>query len=390
MSGSLRVAHFCDSHAGRPDGVSRSAALTVGLLRDAGHTVDFYHPGPFLPVRATPGLVRSLPVPGRQLRAGWPWPRCAPADVVHAHTTGPLGMAGFRLAARRRVPLVLTWHTDLLAYADVFPEIPAGAAWCALQMRLGWSAAEFRELTRPGAVRHRRLVALGRAMFARAAVVIAPSAKTAAVLAEFGPGPQIHVLPTPVAAAEPRPPTRPANVILSVGRVTAEKNPELLLQAFRRLLDGRPGTRLIVLGAHQGRAHLQRRLRALGLTDHVDVLPPVPQPEVGSFYHAADVLAFASTTDTQSLVLAEAEAAGLPVVVADSRLADRPGTGTSRFACAPTAPAFAGALRRMLDDGDLRAAAIREGLAATAAYPAKLYLSHLLDIYHSACRHLPR
>lgn len=388
MPGTLRVAHFCDSHTGRPDGVSRSAALTVALLREAGHPVDFYHPGPLIAVRAAPGLVRSLPVPGRHLRLGLPWPRCTPADIVHVHTTGPLGMAGFRLAARWRAPLILTWHTDLLAYADYFPEIPVGAAWCAVQLRLGWSTREFLELTRPGAVRHRRLVILGRAMFARAAAVIAPSAKTAAGFTEFGPGPEIRVLPTPVTVPRPRQKARPANVILSVGRVTAEKNPELLLYAFRLLLAKRPGTRLVLLGADQGRFRLMRRLKALGLTEHVEVFPPVPQPAVTAFYRAADVLAFASTTDTQSLVLAEAEAAGLPVVVADPRLTARPGDGSPRFTCDPTPKAFAAALGRMLDDDGLRARTIRDGSAATAAYPSSAYLAGLVDLYRR--HHRPR
>jgi 1,2-diacylglycerol 3-alpha-glucosyltransferase len=55
----VRIAHFCDSHAGRPDGVARSAEVTVRLLRAAGHQVDFYRPGPLL----SRDGVRSVPVP---------------------------------------------------------------------------------------------------------------------------------------------------------------------------------------------------------------------------------------------------------------------------------------------------------------------------------------
>jgi glycosyltransferase involved in cell wall biosynthesis len=97
------------------------------------------------------------------------------------------------------------------------------------------------------------------------------------------------------------------------------------------------------------------------------------------------VLAFPSTTDTQSLVLAEAEAAGLPVVVADPGLAARPGAaGTGRFTCEPTPDAFAAALLRMLDDDALRARVITEGRAAVAAYPPEVFLRRLLEIYDRA------
>ncbi|MCO8275910.1 glycosyltransferase [Actinoplanes sp. TRM 88003] len=368
----MRIAHFCDSHPDRPDGVSWSAELTVELLRGAGHDVEFYRPG----------RVPSLPVPGRHLRIGSPWFRCAAADVFHAHTTGPIGMAAFRLAARRGVPLVMTWHTDLVAYADTFPEIPIGAAWCALQLRLGWSLREFLELARPGEVRRGRLIALGRGMAGRMAAAITPSGKTARGFALFGPEPAVCVLPTPIAPAPPRAPTRRGNVVLSVGRVTAEKNPGLLLEAFALLRAGKPDARLVLLGVRQGRAALTRRLRELDLERHVDVVPPVPRHEVDAFYRTADVLAFASTTDTQSLVLAEAEAVGLPAVVADADLATRAGdNGAHRFSCAPRPAEFAAALGRMLDDESLRARVARDGLAATAAYPSALYLERLEKLY---------
>lgn len=372
----MRVAHFCDSHPGRPDGVARSVELTVRLLRAAGHEVDLYRPGPLL----SRG-VRSVPVPYRQLRVGLPF-TARPADVVHAHSTGPVGMTGFRAAAEWSVPLVSTWHTDLLAYADVFVEIPVGAAWCALRLGLGWSLRQFLELTRPGTVRRRRLIELGKGMFARMAVAIAPSAKTAAGFAPFEPAAEVWVLPTPVAAVAPGPARDRGNVVLSVGRATAEKNPELLLRAFARVRAVRPTARLILLGARQQRRHLDRRIAALGLAGHVQVRPPVSPEEVTDFYRAADVLAFASTTDTQSLVLAEAEAAGLPVVVADPGLAVRPGgAGAGRFTCEPTPDAFAAALLRMLDDEALRARVTRQGLAATAAYPPEVFLRRLVEIY---------
>ncbi|MEU8235613.1 glycosyltransferase [Actinoplanes sp. NPDC048967] len=376
----MRIAHFCDSHAGRPDGVARSAELTVRLLRAAGHKVDFHRPDPLL----SPHGVRSVPVPLRQVRVGLPFTP-APADLVHAHSTGPIGMTGFRAAADWGVPLVMTWHTDLLAYADLFAEIPVGAAWCAVRLGLGWSPREFLELTRPGAVRRRRLVALGQAMFARMAVAIAPSDKAAAGFAPFRPAAEICVLPTPVPTVAPRPARTGANVVLSVGRATAEKNPELLLRAYARVRAARPDARLVLVGVSQQRRHLARRITALGLDGHVQVVPPVPHDAVAGFYRAADVLAFASTTDTQSLVLAEAEAAGLPVVVADPELGVRPGAvGAARFTCAPTPDAFAAALLRMLDDDALRARVARDGLAAAAAYPPEVFLRRLEAIYYRA------
>lgn len=174
-------------------------------------------------------------------------------------------------------------------------------------------------------------------------------------------------------------------MVLAVGRVTSEKNPELLLRAFAVLLSRCPDARLVMVGASQGRAAVRRRVRELGLGDRVRLVRPVPREQVGAYYRMADVLAFASTTDTQSLVLAEAEAAGLPVVVADAALARRPGsTNPEREVCAATPESLGRALLRMLTDDDLRERTRRSGLRAAAGYPPARFLSLLLAAYDAA------
>lgn len=393
----MRVAHFCDSEPGRADGVATSAGLAVALLRAAGHQVSHYYPGPLLRPAPMSGTgMRSVAVPFRRIRVAVPWARADPdVDVVHVHTAGPVGMAGFRLAGARGLPLVLTWHTDLLAYADYFPEIPLGAAYCAVRLRLGWTVRDHLELTDRGGRRRARLLVLGRAMLSRASLVIAPSEKTAKGLAEFGALPPVWTVPTPVVLPDgvaARDELRaalglPADaaVVLSVGRVTREKNPLLLLRAFAKLRAARPYTLLVLLGARQDRRAVRGRIRALGLTGSVRLVPPVPRDRIAGYYRMADVLAFASTTDTQSLVVAEAEAAGLPVVSADAALARRPGAaGPRRVTCDATPDALAAALLRMLDDGELRERTRQAGLEAAGSYPPERYLSLLTAAYDRA------
>jgi glycosyltransferase involved in cell wall biosynthesis len=307
-------------------------------------------------------------------------------DVVHVHTTGPIGLAGFDLAARLAVPLVVTWHTDLVAYARHFIEIPLGAAYCARRLRLGWSPAQYRELT--GHRRRERLLHLGRAMMARTALVIAPSAKTAAGLAAFGTLPPVRVLPTP--ACPPAGPGDPhalrsdlgvppgAPVILAVGRTTPEKNPSLLIDAFAHVAHARPDAHLVVVGADRNRRVVRLRAAAHGLSDRVRLQRPVPHARLGAYYRMADLLAFASTSDTQSLVVAEAEAMGVPVVSVDPALAP-----DYRLTCAPVPEALAAGMMRMLDDPVLRERCARAGVRATAGYPPARFLDGLLDAYRS-------
>lgn len=386
----MRVAHFCDCEPGRTDGVAASVGLTVALQRAAGYDVRHIHPGRlFGATRA--GAMRSVPVPGRLLRVAWPWSdgeQAADADIVHVHTTGPVGMAGFRLAAARGIPLVVSWHTDLVAYARHFPEVALGACYDAARLRLGWTPGEHLELLVP-ARRRARLLALGRGFADRAAVFVAPSAKAAGLLTEFGDLPPVRVIPTPVlgVAGAVAGPARAAPVVLAVGRVTAEKNPDLLLDAFAQVRARLPAARLVLLGVRQNRRRIRRRIRSLGLAGAVRLLRPVPRAEVAAWYRSADVLAFASTTDTQSLVVAEAEATGLPIVLADPALADRPGDPASRrVTCAPRPAALAGALVDMLTDGGLRERTSRAGLEAAGVYSGERFLALLSEAYEAARR----
>ncbi|MGN9908904.1 glycosyltransferase [Phytohabitans sp. LJ34] len=397
----MRIAHFCDSHRGRTDGVATAVAATVSLLRAAGHEVRLYQAVPLLGGRDEPYGVRSVPVPFREIRVGVPrfaTPRPVP-DVVHVHTTGPIGIGGMRYARAHAIPVVMTWHTDLLAYSAFFPEIQVGAAVAALQLRLGWSVRDYLRLVRPGAGRRGQLLRLGDAFMDHVALILAPSDKTAAGFAEFARVPPVWTVPTSLALADdPRsreetrraldiPPAAP--VVLAVGRATPEKNPSLLLASFAELVRRIPDAHLVMLGVRQRRRALLRLARRAGVARALRIVPPVPHARMAGYYRTADVLAFPSTTDTQGLVLLEAEQVGLPVVIADPALATRPGSGTSggaagRLSTPARAAPFAAALGRVLAEPELRERLAEAGRDAAAAYPAGRYLDRLLAAYSFA------
>ncbi|MET7373876.1 glycosyltransferase [Micromonospora arida] len=390
----MRIAHVSDSHLTNPEGVATSVGITVALLRAAGHRVVLHCPGPLSRSRRRPGEVPSLSVPTRPYRLALPRPPSAPVDVVHVHTTGPLGVAGLRWAASRGVPTVLTWHTDLVAYAAHYPEIPIGAAYAGLRLGLRWRTGDLWALARPGPGRQARLAALGRCLLAHTSVLIAPSAKTATMMAAMAGRTPIVVLPTPTAAphsdADDRRRLRArlgiaadAPVLLAVGRATAEKNPELLLAAFTKVRRELPAAQLVLLGARRHRLAVRRTARRYGVADALHLLRPVPRDRVGAHYRMADVLAFTSTTDTQGLVLSEAEAYGLPVAIVDIQLVDRPGTGTTRPVAEPNAAAFGALLTRLLTERELRAGVIRDGRAAVAAWSGERYVAELVKLYAS-------
>ncbi|GIG23083.1 D-inositol 3-phosphate glycosyltransferase [Cellulomonas chitinilytica] len=111
------------------------------------------------------------------------------------------------------------------------------------------------------------------------------------------------------------------DVVLFAGRVQALKAPDVLVQALGVLrATGRPVPLLVVLGGPSGRSTAVRELQALaavtGVPDDVVVRPPADRDTLATWYHAADVVAMPSRSESFGLVAAEAQASGVPVVAA--------------------------------------------------------------------------
>ena len=336
MVSDLRVGMYSDTILPRPDGIAVSleaAGIALGQLglqvEVVGPRMDESYNGS-LPVRN----VSSFRPWGRDYNVGLvlPWlpskgTSATNYDLVHVHTLGPVGLAGLAAARRAGIPAVMTWHTDLLAYQKYYPEIRYGAALATITL---WLLGTRRMDSRVG-TRYERLA---RQLLSAFDAIIAPTLKIQEHILGLGCRPPTAVLPSPtlplpapqisVAALRGHlgiPP--PAPVVLSVGRLSPEKNPELLLRGFALLLQRRPDARLVMVGPPRGSQQLLRLASDLGVAASVHMTGVVGRRLLGAYYYLASVVVVASLTDTQSLVAQEAAAFGVPVVIADERLANR-------------------------------------------------------------------
>jgi glycosyltransferase involved in cell wall biosynthesis len=100
---------------------------------------------------------------------------------------------------------------------------------------------------------------------------------------------------------------------LYVGRVSKEKNLELLADAFRLLGREYPETGLVIVGDGPYREALEERLAGTNCL----FTGFRGGDELRALYASADVFVFPSTTDTFGNVVLEAQASGLPVIVSD-------------------------------------------------------------------------
>jgi UDP-glucose:(heptosyl)LPS alpha-1,3-glucosyltransferase len=98
-------------------------------------------------------------------------------------------------------------------------------------------------------------------------------------------------------------------LILFVANDYARKGLDTLLQALTEL----PGVHLAVVGSRNPQAEFEAKAHKLGVNARVHFLGP--RQDVSPAYQAADVLAHPTMEDTFAMVVLEAMAHGLPVVV---------------------------------------------------------------------------
>jgi glycogen synthase len=148
---------------------------------------------------------------------------------------------------------------------------------------------------------------------------------------------------------------RPAR-LLAVGRLTAQKGVDVLLDALAR--PGLEGAVLDVVGDGDWRGRLEAQAGRLGLTGRVNFPGWRDRDALAAVYRAADVFVLPSRDEGMPNVLLEAMASGLPAVA--SRVAgaeDLVADGETGFLVPPDDPeALATALRRLIGDPALRAA----------------------------------
>jgi 1,2-diacylglycerol 3-alpha-glucosyltransferase len=224
-------------------------------------------------------------------------------DLIHSHHPFLLGDTALRVAAGRGLPLVFTHHTMYERYTHYVPGDSSTMKRFAVQMVTGY--ANLCDL------------------------VVAPSESIADVLKERGVRTRIEAVPTGVdtaafagadgAAARRRwkiPPD--AAVVGHVGRLAPEKNLEFLARAMSRFVAGGEERRALIVGGGPSREQIAETFRAAGVADRLVFTGSLGGGALADAYAAMDVFAFASTSETQGMVLAEAMAVGVPVVAVDA------------------------------------------------------------------------
>jgi len=306
--------HFCvvtETYPPEVNGVALTLAHLVRGLLARGHTVSVVHPEPRN--RRTSGgsgrgiyskatLIRGLPLPGyhdlqfgvpagRLLRRSW---RHHPPAAVYVATEGPLGWSAVRAARRLGIPAVSGFHTNFHHYCKHY-----GVGWLqSLALRyLRW----FHNQTDCTLVANEDLrTRLQRAGFNNVSILergvdselFTPQRRCAELRSEWGSSDKDLVL-------------------IYVGRIAAEKNLDLAIEAHRAMRRFNEGIKFVIVGDGPLRPALQRK--------NTDLIFAGMQTgeQLAEYYASADIFLFPSETETFGNVTLEAMASGLVVIAYD-------------------------------------------------------------------------
>lgn len=280
------------------------------------------------------------------------------ADLIHFHMPNPFGEL-MLLASRTRVPVVASYHADIVGRDLVLP------LYLPFQQR---------------ALRRANRIIVGSPPMGEAPRLAAHRDKL--VLIPYGIDHKKWTA-RPALSDEIRERYGP-RIVMFLGRLAFYKGVHVLIEAMRDV-----DAHLVIAGSGPKEAELGDLVRSVGLEGRATFVGEVADDDRAAYYHAADVFVFPGTLRAEAFgfAMAEAMATGTPVISTEL------GTGTSwvnvhgetGFVVPPAdVLALRGALRDLLSDQPVaRAMGAAASRRVAEFFTKEAMLSATADLYRS-------
>jgi len=184
----------------------------------------------------------------------------------------------------------------------------------------------------------------------------------------------------------PQPP-RPAPYVLALGAVEPRKDLPTLVEAFAEIASTHQDLELVVAGPDGwGTPAFAAAVASSGVARRVVRLGYLEQGHRQSLLREASVLAYPSLYEGFGFPPLEAMAAGVPVVATRAGAVPEVVGDAAELVVPGDAAALAGALARVIDDGDLRARLVEAGRVRVASFTWASSVALMMDLYELAAR----
>lgn len=227
-------------------------------------------------------------------------------DVIHTQTEFGAGLLGKMVAHQLKIPCIHTYHT---MYEDYLHYIAKGRIIKPTHVKL-----------------------FSKAFSKHVSGIVCPSMRVVETLQSYGVKTPLRVIPTGInlkkfANPEMKTPEKINQiksdlglkaddvVLLSLSRISFEKNIQFVLDGLPTILAKIPNVRLVIAGQGPYREDLETQVAEKNLGDIVTFTGEINNDEVPAYYSMADYFVSCSTSESQGLTYTEAMATGTQCVV---------------------------------------------------------------------------
>lgn len=323
----MRIAFYTDNFDPELGGIQDSILAITRELGLRGHKILIVAPSasprdyarvnrPPVEIDLGPNIqicrLLSVPFPSSSQQSRWGIPTAKgrrrveafDPQVIHSHGFLSVGREALRMSRRLGCPIIGTNHWAVGGF-DMY--IPFA--------RTFFGEACTRSVTR---------------YFEKCDEVSAPSKDSVDTMREYGLSRPCTAISNPIDTLQFRPvsPERRQaikseltlgdKVIVAAGRLGREKRLDVLIRAVALVKKQVPDVSLVIAGHGSAKESLETLARECNLSDAVRFVGTLNQEALAKLFSAAEVFSIASTSETQSMVLLQAMACGLPVVGARS------------------------------------------------------------------------
>ena len=375
----MKIGMMADMYKTHVSGVTNSISLTKSWLEKAGHEVYIFTFGDDEYVYDEKNIVRTtgLPVVDTGIFLNLRYSRYArhllySMDITHVHHPFLSGSLAMRYCAPRNIPIVFTNHSryDLMTQAYI-PIVPDTISDAALKAYLS-------------------------PFYKACDLVIVPSPSMRKILVErFGLDSPVEVIPNGLDLTPYREGIQAIDraglgfsnnqvVCTYIGRLSPEKNLNLLLRAFYGVAMTYDDVRLLVVGDGPERENMEAQVKHMNIESKVFFTGMVDYQDIPGYLAACDIFVSPSSAETFGLSTVEAMAAGLPALGMDA-----PGTediiedGVTGLVSTDDLAVFTAKLVLLSTNHELRKMMGKQAIQASRKYDIGS-TTHMLESHYQA------
>ncbi len=296
-------------------------------------------------------------------------------DIIHSQHPNLLGSVALRLARKKNIPIVFTWHTLYDQYTNYVPLIPKKIV---------------AKLVIEQAVKYANQVDQ----------IIVPTLSIVKIIQEWGvKNKNIKAIATGIEEDVYKNTDREKirrkykikkdeTLLLLVSRLTEEKNIQFLMKAVIKILQANRRTKFMIAGKGYLEKELHKKVFESKLGDRIIFVGIIEKNRIKNYYSAGDIFVYASKSETQGMIISEAMYVGLPIVaIKASGVEDLVENNQNGFLVSENEKEFVVATEKLIKNKELREKFSKKSTEiAREKYTSKICADKMLRVYQDVIK----